>query len=394
MNRKMAVLGFAAVCLCAGAATAQDRFDPLPAWPLCGRITEDPPAGWDETQGCPEDRWGNPDHTDLPLQATFGPRQLASDSYRYDYHRGIDLETPLGTPVFAIADGKVRKAGHSSSYTDPLVQIRHYRPGYSSCSSGDGCYTTNYMHMYDWVVSVGQSVGKGELIGYSGESSSSGYDHIEFEIRDAPSWDKYSAWQTNCIHPLDVLVYDDAGGANVGLEITEVDVTDPHNPRVTATVTMPGGVPLDLQRVDVFVYEIQPDQSLVEVIQPGTEPNTNGYHVNPPWFDVNIVNAQYTHKNSSRYPWSSFDDCPYAHEHGPSYDANVHLDTQHPDDMHVGSFNGIWAAPEPFNDDTEWYVLGLTFTELVGIADSAGLCLVVEATTTQSVSVTEAWNCP
>ncbi len=122
-------------------------FDTSPVWPLCGRIMTNAPVGWQETDDCPSERWGNPDYTDAPISSTFGPRLLASEDFRYDFHRGIDLAAPIGTPLFAFADGIVQKAGPDSAYTDPLIQLRHYRPGFNSCTSGGGCYHTNYLHV-------------------------------------------------------------------------------------------------------------------------------------------------------------------------------------------------------------------------------------------------------
>ena len=124
-------------------------FDPSPVWPLCGRITENPPPGWEKTSGCPPQRWGNSTFNDGPIASTFGPRLLGSQTYRFDFHRGIDIATPIGTPIFAFADGIVRIAGPSPSYRDPLVQLRHYRQGFTSCDNGASCYYTNYMHLSD-----------------------------------------------------------------------------------------------------------------------------------------------------------------------------------------------------------------------------------------------------
>lgn len=79
-------------------------------------------------------------------------------------------------------------AGVTSGYTDPVVIVRHLRPGHASCSSADaagarvGCYTSLYMHMgNDTSVQVGETVSAGQLIGHSGASSATNYAHLHFE---------------------------------------------------------------------------------------------------------------------------------------------------------------------------------------------------------------------
>jgi murein DD-endopeptidase MepM/ murein hydrolase activator NlpD len=111
-----------------------------------------------------------------PAQSSpFGPRQKASESYRYDWHRGVDIPQALGEPVYATMDGVVRIAGTHPAYSDMLVQIRHRdRSPY--------LYSNN-LHMNSVVVSEGYLVTVGDLIGYSGVSAS-GFPHIHFEFRD------------------------------------------------------------------------------------------------------------------------------------------------------------------------------------------------------------------
>jgi murein DD-endopeptidase MepM/ murein hydrolase activator NlpD len=342
------------------AAARAQQFDQTLAWPLCGRITENAPAGWNESDGCPAERWGDADHSDLSLNSPFGPRPLASENDRYDFHRGIDIATPEGTPVFAIADGIVKIAGDHSSYSDPLVQLRHYRPGHSSCADV-GCYHSNYMHLSDAAVDVDETVSKGELIGYTGRSAS-GFAHLHFEVRDAPPDDIFSRWQRDTISPLEVLPYQSPDSAALTFE--SVDVSDPDNPIARVVVTTSR---VDVRRVELFVY----DSAYQPVAQPGNQPDAHGYNVNPPWFDMNVWNRQYTHKDSSSVPWESFgaggeNECPYHADHGPNYDAHVHMDRQDPLDFHVGLFNGVRVETQKYNPGD--YRLTLTFNELQGPA--------------------------
>jgi len=363
-------------------------FDTAPVWPLCGRIAEAPPPGWNPGQGCPPSRWGNPAFTDAPLSSSFGPRQLVSEGYRYDFHRGIDIPTSIGTPVFALVDGVVRKAGLDPGYSDPLVQLRHYRPGHSSCSSGGGCYTTNYLHMSGWVVEIGDPVSRGDLIGYSG-ASASGFAHVHFEIRDAPSQDPFSNWSRNAIHPLELLPYPDSAAANLGVSLDSVDASDPLSPRVRLTVTIPMGVELDLDGVEAEVYERMGDGTLRYVAQPGDIPTGNtiegaGYLVASSWYSMAVWNRQYSYKNSSSIPWNVFlpggaYESPYGPELPGSYDPNVHLDAQDPANSQVGLFNGMSFAPSHSNASSSEYAVAFEFLALEGVPQAEDLCIQVRA---------------
>ena len=85
-------------------------------------------------------------------------------------HQGVDLAAPANTPIYASRSGTVCIATYSSS-AGYYVQIDH----------GDG-YKSIYMHMSYFVVSVGQKVSQGELIGYCGSTGISTGDHLHFGI--------------------------------------------------------------------------------------------------------------------------------------------------------------------------------------------------------------------
>lgn len=85
-------------------------------------------------------------------------------------HKGVDLAAPSGTPIYATRSGTVTIARASSSAGN-YVTINH----------GDG-YSSVYMHMTNYVVSVGQSVSAGQLIGYVGSTGISTGPHLHFGI--------------------------------------------------------------------------------------------------------------------------------------------------------------------------------------------------------------------
>jgi murein DD-endopeptidase MepM/ murein hydrolase activator NlpD len=351
---------------------SRPRYDSTPVWPLCGRITEDPPSGWHEADGCPSERWNSSEHTDYPINSTFGPRLLWSADYRYDFHRGLDFSAEIGTPVFAVAPGEVLKAGDDPSYSDPVVQLRHFRPDSDGSCTDEGCWHTNYLHLSSWSVSPGETVERGALLGHTG-ASASGYAHLHFEVRDARAADPFSVWQRDAIHPLTVLPYAD-GASGPELTIESVDTSIWTAPTVDVLVAFRSPMPeLDMIRVAVRVFE---GDDATEVPQRYDTP----WFVDPPLFDVDTWNLQYTHKDSSDWSWSTFSDCPYADEHDTTYDAHIHMDRADPANPSVGLFNGVRVAPVFYNESTAHWLLELSFMGLAAPADALNLRFIAELT--------------
>lgn len=88
-------------------------------------------------------------------------------------HKGIDLSAPTGTPVYATADGVVGRADWFSSY-GLYVSIGH-----------GGELETRYAHLSRLSVAAGQSVRKGDVIGYVGSTGRSTGPHLHYEVRVA-----------------------------------------------------------------------------------------------------------------------------------------------------------------------------------------------------------------
>jgi murein DD-endopeptidase MepM/ murein hydrolase activator NlpD len=85
-------------------------------------------------------------------------------------HWGIDITAPLGTPIYATADGKIDFTGRKGGYGKTCV-INH---GYG--------YETLYGHMKTITVRKGQKVKRGEIIGYVGSTGLSQSPHVHYEV--------------------------------------------------------------------------------------------------------------------------------------------------------------------------------------------------------------------
>nr|WP_253343824.1 M23 family metallopeptidase [Sphingobium sp. OAS761] len=106
----------------------------------------------------------------LSLTSNFGIR---SDPFNGGarMHKGIDIPGPIGTPIYATADGVVSRAGWASGYGN-LVQITH----------GSGM-ETRYGHMSKLLVAANTYVKRGQLIGLMGSTGRSTGSHLHYEVR-------------------------------------------------------------------------------------------------------------------------------------------------------------------------------------------------------------------
>lgn len=86
-------------------------------------------------------------------------------------HLGLDFTAPIGTPIYATADGRIKDAGYNTGGFGNLVVINH----------GFG-YETYYGHMVRIKARVGETVKRGEVIGYVGTSGKSTGPHCHYEV--------------------------------------------------------------------------------------------------------------------------------------------------------------------------------------------------------------------
>lgn len=111
------------------------------------------------------------ENAEVRITSGYGMRKHP-ETGKMAMHDGIDMAVPEGTPVIATAKGTVEKAEFISGKQGNMVLIAHEQG-----------YTTLYTHLQKFSVSVGQKVGKGEMIGYSGNSGYSTGPHLHYEIR-------------------------------------------------------------------------------------------------------------------------------------------------------------------------------------------------------------------
>jgi murein DD-endopeptidase MepM/ murein hydrolase activator NlpD len=104
------------------------------------------------------------------LKSGFGYRIHPLFGYRR-FHSGIDLVAPSGTLVKAGDGGEIINAGYDGGY------------GYSIMVYHGGGFATWYAHLSRILVSPGQRVERGQVIGLVGSTGWSTGPHLHFEVR-------------------------------------------------------------------------------------------------------------------------------------------------------------------------------------------------------------------
>ena len=113
--------------------------------------------------------WRSPLTKSSYITSPFGMR-LHPVYKVWKMHRGVDLASRQGDRIVAVRSGVVSRATYDSS-SGYYVVVNH----------GDG-YSSLYMHMTKYEVSVGQTVSQGQLLGYVGSTGVSTGPHLHFAI--------------------------------------------------------------------------------------------------------------------------------------------------------------------------------------------------------------------
>ena len=119
------------------------------------------------------------------ITSYYGNREIPVAGATSD-HRAIDIGVYSGTPVYSSGDGYVVISSYNGA-RGYYVMIKH----------ADNLYTL-YQHLSSYVVSQGQTVKRGQLIAYSGNSGISSGPHLHLEVRT-------SAYYGSEVNPLNYM---------------------------------------------------------------------------------------------------------------------------------------------------------------------------------------------
>ena len=105
-----------------------------------------------------------------------GSATTGNATLNYDGHPGYDYPVPVGTDVYAAADGQVITTDANTTTAGNYVRIQH----------GDSGYQSQYLHLSQILVSTGQTVTRGQQIGKSGNTAGPNATvgaHLHFEVK-------------------------------------------------------------------------------------------------------------------------------------------------------------------------------------------------------------------
>jgi murein DD-endopeptidase MepM/ murein hydrolase activator NlpD len=108
----------------------------------------------------------------MKLSSGFGVRRAPTRGASRN-HKGLDIPGPVGTPIFATASATVSRAQWVRGY-GKYVELSH-----------GNSIETRYGHMSALNVVPGQTVKKGDIIGYMGSTGRSTGSHLHYEVRIA-----------------------------------------------------------------------------------------------------------------------------------------------------------------------------------------------------------------
>lgn len=114
----------------------------------------------------------------------YGATAFAQRAYKSKFHNGVDFRASIGTPVLAALDGRIKVVSNNDIGTSRWQKFQY---GRHILIEHDNGITSLYAHLSKAVVSPGQTVRTGEVIGYSGNTGYSTGPHLHFTLYWTPS---------------------------------------------------------------------------------------------------------------------------------------------------------------------------------------------------------------
>ena len=114
----------------------------------------------------------------------YGPTKFAERAYRSKFHTGVDFSATIGTPIFALTDGKISRVDNNDRGAS---RWNRYQYGRYVLMEHPNNLSSLYAHLSRTVVKVGDIIKKGDLIGYSGNSGYAFGPHLHLTVFWTPS---------------------------------------------------------------------------------------------------------------------------------------------------------------------------------------------------------------
>jgi len=129
------------------------------------------------------------------ITSKYGPRKHPITGATQSFHNGVDIAQSGSRPIYAVADGLVRRSYLSSSYGETIM-IKHSINGL--------IWESVYAHMRSGSrkFRVGDKVKQGDVIGFMGSTGNSTGQHLHFELHKKGLW---NIKKSNSVNPEDYL---------------------------------------------------------------------------------------------------------------------------------------------------------------------------------------------
>lgn len=125
------------------------------------------------------------------ISSDFGPRQQPIKGKTSSFHKGIDISVPIGTPIYATADGVIEYIQENMENGGKYIVVKHANN-----------FRTAYFHLSNnRIMKTGDTVQAGCLIGISGNTGPSTGPHLHYAIYYTEPGKKFG-WSTDAIDPL------------------------------------------------------------------------------------------------------------------------------------------------------------------------------------------------